>query len=76
VSVRTGSTPEPDATWSSWKTLSGSGSRVDGTSRYLQYRVELVRGTGDTTPVLRAIGFTNNAAPGLGDPSEMGGYRR
>jgi Domain of unknown function (DUF4082)/Bacterial Ig-like domain len=76
VSVRTGSTPEPDASWSSWKTLSGSGARVDGTSRYLQYRVDLVRGTGDTTPVLRAIGFTNNAMPGLGDPSEVLDYRR
>jgi len=71
VRVRTGSTPEPDASWSSWTTLSDSGARVTGTSRYLQYQVELVRGTGDTTPVLRAIGFTNNAAPGPGDPGEV-----
>jgi hypothetical protein len=70
VRVRTGSTPKPDASWSSWTTLSDSGDRVPGTSRYLQYQVELGRGTGDTTPVLRAIGFTNNALPTDRDPGE------
>jgi Domain of unknown function (DUF4082)/Bacterial Ig-like domain len=70
VRVRTGSTPKPDSSWSSWTTLSGNGARVPGTSRYLQYQVDFGRGTNDTTPVLRAIGFTNNALPGEDDPGE------
>jgi hypothetical protein len=60
VSVRTGSRRSPDATWSGWTTLSGSGARVVGEGRYLQYRVQLATTNPARTPVLSAIGFTHN----------------
>jgi len=69
VSVRTGSTPTPDSTWSAWTTLSGSGARVPGESRYLQYRVDMSTVAPSTTPVLRGIGFTYSGSP-LPTPGE------
>jgi hypothetical protein len=63
VSVRLGSTPTPDATWSSWSTLSGSGARIEGDSRYLQYRVTLSTNVPAATPLLRDIGFTYSGPP-------------
>ena len=57
ISVRTGSTPTPDGTWTAW-TSAGQGSRVDASSRYIQYQVNLVAGKG--APVLRAVGITHN----------------
>ena len=62
VSVRTGSRRTPDATWSAWQPLSGSGARVVGEGRYLQYRVELATSAPTRTPVLEAIGFTHNGS--------------
>jgi len=61
VSVRAGSTRKPDGTWTRFVPLSGSGAsltRLVGSSRYIQYRVELVTANPATTPSLRAIGFT------------------
>jgi methionine-rich copper-binding protein CopC len=58
VSVRTGSTPTPDGTWTGWASV-GQGSRVDASSRYIQYRVDLVAGS-KGAPVLRAVGVTHN----------------
>ena len=60
ISVRTGSTATPDATWSKWAPLTASGDRVVGDSRYVRYRVELTRLPGGQAPVLSAIGFTHN----------------
>jgi hypothetical protein len=37
--------------------------RVVGSSRYLQYRVELSSTVAAATPVLRDIAITNNATP-------------
>ena len=65
ISVRTGSTPRPDTSWSEWTVLSGSGARVMGESRYLQYRVEMTTSSPRVTPVLHGIGFTNNGIPPL-----------
>jgi len=61
VSVRLGSTPMPDATWTSWQAVETSGGRVTGHSRYLQYRVEMVASKG-TGPTLTSIGFTHNGS--------------
>ncbi|HSV66774.1 MAG TPA: DUF4082 domain-containing protein [Mycobacteriales bacterium] len=63
VRVRTGSTPRPDGTWSGWRTLSGPGARVVGSSRYLQYELTLTTRVAGSTPVLRAIGFTHSGPP-------------
>jgi glucose/arabinose dehydrogenase len=57
VSTRTGSTPVPDASWTSFAPLPGPGSVVGGTGRYLQYRVELATTVGDRSPSLQSIGI-------------------
>jgi len=57
VSVRTGSTARPDATWSAWAPVT-PGARVGTSSRYLQYRVEVVG------PLVRLeFGVTHNGRP-------------
>ena len=58
VSVRAGSTPTPDGTWTAWTPV-GQGGRVDASSRYVQYQVNLVAGS-KGAPVLRAVGITHN----------------
>ncbi len=62
ISVRTGSTATPDATWSAWVPVS-QGGRVVASSRYLQYRLELATAQPTRTPVLRDIAITNDAVP-------------
>jgi hypothetical protein len=59
ISVRTGGTAQPDATWSGWTPVD-QGGRVEASSRYIQYRVEADRGC---SPVLRGVGITSNAPP-------------
>jgi hypothetical protein len=58
-SVRTGSTPTPDGTWTSWTSVN-QGGRVATSARYIQYRVELVAGAQGQAPVLRAVGITHS----------------
>ncbi|MEN3356646.1 MAG: hypothetical protein V7637_628, partial [Mycobacteriales bacterium] len=73
VSVRVGSTAQPDRTWSSWQPLAAPGARVLGDSRYLQYRATLSTVVGGLLPgpVLRGIGFTGNG-PVSALPGEVG----
>ncbi len=71
VSVRLGSTAVPNGTWTDWVTLPAD-RRVRGSSRYLQYRVEMSAPTGVAAPVLFSIGFSHNGAP-LRLESETGG---
>jgi hypothetical protein len=59
ISVRTGGTAQPGATWSGWTPVE-QGGRVEASSRYIQYRVEADRGC---SPVLRGVGITSNAPP-------------
>jgi uncharacterized protein DUF4082/Big-like domain-containing protein len=71
LSVRTGSTATPDASWTGW-TAVRPGDRVVGSSRYAQYRAELTRpGGSGKTPVLRGVGITSDAKP-LTPPTETG----
>ena len=58
VSVRTGSMPTPDGTWTAWTPVE-PGGRVDASCRYVQYQVNLVAGS-KGAPVLRAVGITHN----------------
>jgi hypothetical protein len=61
VSVRTGNTPRPDATWSAWSTVASVNSPVRAPAgRFLQYRLELTAGPGGRAPVVRWIGFTHS----------------
>jgi uncharacterized protein (DUF2345 family) len=55
VSVRQGNTAIPDASWSPFVALSGPGTAIGGTSRYLQYRVQLSTTDLSQTPALRDI---------------------
>ena len=41
ISVRTGNTPTPDASWTNFMPVTGSGASIGATSRYLQYRAVL-----------------------------------
>jgi len=60
LSVRTGSMSTPDGTWSAWQSVPKSG-RVEGSSRYLQYKLTLVAASGASAPSVSAVGFSNNA---------------
>ncbi|MGH9176652.1 MAG: IPT/TIG domain-containing protein, partial [Vicinamibacterales bacterium] len=55
VSVRAGGTPVPDATWSAFTTVAGSGAPINLAGRYLQYRVELTTTNPQITPVFRNV---------------------
>ena len=56
---RTGSTDVPDSTWTAWQRMPANG-RVAGSSRYLQYQVNLSSPAGVAAPSLWAMGFTHN----------------
>jgi hypothetical protein len=60
LSFRTGSMSTPDDSWSKWTTVPKSG-RIDGSSRYLQYRLTIEAKPAATAPSISAVGFTNNA---------------
>ena len=55
LSVRTGNTPTPDGTWSSFTPIATSGGAIGGNSRYLQYRAELSTTDPTRTPVLSEV---------------------
>jgi Domain of unknown function (DUF4082)/Bacterial Ig-like domain/Purple acid Phosphatase, N-terminal domain len=72
ISVRTGSTRRPDATWTPFRALSGPGAVVGSSSRYLQYRVEFRSGGSGSMPVLRGIGFAHDGRSITAEPSQPG----
>ena len=55
VSLRTGNTPTPDGIWTPFISVANSGSSIGGSSRYLQYNVELTTTAPDETPVFQGI---------------------
>jgi Domain of unknown function (DUF4082) len=55
VSVRTGNTATPDATWTEFERVRIPGDPVRSTSRYIQYRLQLTTTTNDTSPVVREV---------------------
>jgi phosphodiesterase/alkaline phosphatase D-like protein len=63
ISVRTGNSPTPDGTWSSFSPLATSGASVGVNARYLQYRVSSTSTNGSATPVFRDISFQLGGAP-------------
>jgi hypothetical protein len=62
ISVRTGNSATPDATWSAWTPVA-NGGRVDASSRYLQYRVDIVTRAPGKGPVVQDVEVTNNGTP-------------
>jgi Domain of unknown function (DUF4082)/Bacterial Ig-like domain/Purple acid Phosphatase, N-terminal domain len=61
VRVRAGNSETPDATWSDWVGLDTPGARVDLTSRFIQYEVELRSGTSVVAPALHAMSITHSS---------------
>ena len=55
LSVRTGNTPTPDGSWSSFNPVGSSGGSIAGTSRYLQYRAQLSSSDQGKTPTLSDV---------------------
>jgi hypothetical protein len=59
LSIRTGSTPEPDRTWTRWRKVSADGAGFRAPGRYLQYRLEL-RAPDGSAWLVTAVGFTHD----------------
>ncbi|WP_426244008.1 DUF4082 domain-containing protein [Nocardioides sp. LHG3406-4] len=59
VTIRTGSTSTPGASWSTWSSPRDHGDRLKQSGRYLQYRIALVA-TGSAVPSVAAVGFTHS----------------
>ncbi|WP_303310999.1 N,N-dimethylformamidase beta subunit family domain-containing protein [Hymenobacter sp. BT730] len=59
---RQGNTATPDGSWTSFNPIAGSGTKVGGTSRYIQYRADLATSNTGLTPTLQSMGI-NCAAP-------------
>lgn len=55
LSVRTGDTPVPDASWTGFVTIPTSGASIGASSQYLQYRVELATSVVGQTPTVMDV---------------------
>ncbi|HXH27801.1 MAG TPA: hypothetical protein VNL37_02080, partial [Candidatus Polarisedimenticolia bacterium] len=62
VFVRTGNTAVPDATWTPYTAVPGSGSSIGASTRYLQYRVDLTTSDPGSTPAFEDIAI--DCSPG------------
>src|SRR6202140_1618656 len=58
MSVRTGNTPVPDGSWTSFTAVATSGTALTGSSRYIQYQATLSTTDTTQTVVLRDVTFT------------------
>jgi len=64
MSVRTGNTPVPDGTWTSYAAVANSGDAVGGTARYLQYHAAFDATDRTRTPSLADVSVTCSACSG------------
>lgn len=55
LSVRTGNTSIPDASWSSFMPIASSGDTIGGSSRYIQYQADLATNDPNETSVLQDV---------------------
>jgi hypothetical protein len=58
VSYRVGNTPTPDASWSAFTTLAGTGGTLTGTGQYLQLSLQLTTTNAIKTPVVNDMTLT------------------
>ena len=63
MSVRTGSTPIPDQSWSAFTPVAASGDSLGATSRYLQYEAVLSSTDQGQTPVLQQVDIAYTPQP-------------
>jgi hypothetical protein len=55
ISVRTGSTPTPDGSWTNWQQLSGPNAQINAQARYIQYQAALSTSDPTKTPELNEV---------------------
>jgi len=55
VQYRTGNTPTPDASWTSFTTVSTSGGALTGASRYVQFTVRETTSDSKQTPMVKDV---------------------
>jgi len=67
LSYRTGNTPTPDGTWTSFTPVNASGGALAGNSRYLMYQAQLATSDTSQTPVLKdvTVTYTTCAPPAI-----------
>ena len=61
--VRHGDTPVPDATWTAFAPVSGSGGGIGGSSRYLQYSANLTSTDPGSTPSVEQVTIVYSEIP-------------
>ena len=71
LSVRTGNTPTPDGSWSSFTPISANGGDIPGNSRYLQYQADLSSNDAGKTPVLSQVSASYTQAATPPDPPQI-----
>ena len=62
LSYRTGDTPTPNGTWSSFANVANSGTALSGSSRYIQYQSNLSTTDASQTPILEDVTITHTTA--------------
>ncbi|MCS7014882.1 MAG: Ig-like domain-containing protein [Gemmatales bacterium] len=55
METRTGTTPQPDSSWSSWTPVDSNGAIVSPQARYLQYRIILLSTDANLSPVVDSV---------------------
>jgi hypothetical protein len=55
IEVRSGATPVPDATWTTFTAIPLSGTTLNAAGQYMQYRATLKTTVAATTPVLKQV---------------------
>jgi hypothetical protein len=68
LSVHTGNTPVPDASWTSFTTIPASGGAINATSRYAQYRATLTSTDSAVTPSLDEVVLSFSPIPANNPP--------
>ena len=68
LSFRTGDTPTPDGSWSSFAAVS-DGAPIGSGFRYFQYRANLSTTDTDQTPALEEVRVVYNATPDTAPPT-------
>ncbi len=58
IYARTGDTPIPDGTWSSFALVPASGTSLGVTSKYIQYRADLATSDPSMTPLLNSVSIS------------------
>ncbi len=64
LSVRTGDTAIPDASWTAFSPIASSGGDIPGSSRYLQYRAQLTTTNPAATPTLSDVSIAYSTGAG------------